>query len=493
MRLTVRQTFVAVLFIGLFVMSIRPIADPDFWWHLRTGQLIAETRSIPAADPFSHTNLGKPWIAHEWLSEWLIFVLYRVGNYGLLIFVFSVLIACSSLFAYLRCPPGSRPYLAGFATLLGALASAPAWGVRPQIFSLLFFSLFLFLLDRYQQVRQARFLLPLPILMLLWVNLHAAYFLGFVVIGIYLGGDVFAWIAAAVRRQRLHPGNLMAFGGVLLGCILAALFNPNGYHILLYPFETLTSPSMQQFIQEWASPDFHQTEWQPLAWLLLALIAAGLMGRHPVSPARLLLTVIFAYAALRSMRHVPLFAITAVPVLAEQFAGLITRGAGERRGDDSGVRDGRRSVGRLNAILVTAIVLAAALRFTAVLQEQSQTEQDGFPAAAVDWIVQNEPPGNIYNTYGWGGYLIWRLYPQYLVYIDGRADVYGDDFIYCYTSIYYGRPGWEQALSAHDVRLVLVEPASGLALVLRQVSGWGIAYEDEGSVVFILPAVDESE
>lgn len=485
MRLTIRQTFVAILFIGLFVMSTRPISDPDFWWHLRTGQLIAETRSIPAADPFSHTNLGKPWIAHEWLAEWLIFDLYRVGNYGLLIFFFSALIACSSLFAYLRCPPGSRPYLAGFATLLGALASAPAWGVRPQMFSLLFFSLLLFLLDRYQQERQLRFLLPLPILMLLWVNLHAAYFLGFAAIGIYLAGDLLAWVAAAVRRQRFHPRNLMAFGSVLLGCILAALVNPNGYHILIYPFETLTSPSMQQFIQEWASPDFHQTEWQPLAWLLLALIVAGTLGRRPVSPARLLLTVIFAYAALRSMRHVPLFAMAAVPLLAEQLAGLITRKAGEGPGDDSTVRAGQRSVGWLNAILVTMIVLAAALRFTAVIQEQSQTEQDQFPAAAVDWIVQNEPPGNVYNTYGWGGYLIWRLFPQYPVYIDGRADVYGDDFIYDYTSVYYGQPGWEQGLSAHGVRLVLVEPASGLADALRRAPGWQVVFRDSASIVFL--------
>ncbi len=106
-------------------MTLRPIADPDFWWHLRTGQLISQTGSIPHSDPFSFTNNGKPWIAHEWLSELFFYGLYKIGGYAALILTFSTIITAAFLFAYLRCPPETRPYIAGFALLLGAIATAP--------------------------------------------------------------------------------------------------------------------------------------------------------------------------------------------------------------------------------------------------------------------------------------------------------------------------------------------------------------------------------
>ncbi|TSA47964.1 MAG: hypothetical protein D4R46_00320, partial [Chloroflexi bacterium] len=143
MRLTIRQVFFILLFLGLFLMTLRPIADPDFWWHLRTGQLIVQTHAIPHTDPFSFTNSGKPWVAHEWLSELLMYVLYRLGSYGLLIFVFSLIITGAFLLAYLRSPQESLPYVAGFTLLLGAIATAPTWGARPQMISLFISSLFL--------------------------------------------------------------------------------------------------------------------------------------------------------------------------------------------------------------------------------------------------------------------------------------------------------------------------------------------------------------
>ena len=149
MRLTTRQLFVILLFIGLFLMTLRPVTDPDFWWHLRTGQLIVQSHVIPHTDPYSFTNIGKPWIAQEWLSELYMYGLYRLGSYGLLIFVFSLTITAAFFLSYLCCPEESRPYIAGFTLLLGAIATAPTWGVRPQMISLFFTSLVLYLLSRY--------------------------------------------------------------------------------------------------------------------------------------------------------------------------------------------------------------------------------------------------------------------------------------------------------------------------------------------------------
>jgi hypothetical protein len=478
MRITIRQLFVAILFLALFSMAMRPIADPDFWWHLRTGQWMVETHSIPHADPFSFTNQGKTWIAHEWLSEIFIYGIYRIGGYGLLILIFAAIITATFLLVFLRC--AERPYIAGFALLLGALATAPTWGVRPQMISYLLSALFLFLLDRYTESRKTKYLIPIPILLLLWVNLHAAYALGFAILGIYIAGDIFELIKAKIAKTGSTNSpilkNLMILFGILFLSVLAALANPNGIRLLTYPFETLSSQAMQQNIQEWFSPDFHQVEWQPLAWLILALIGAGLLGHKSISPMKILLTLVFGYAALHSMRHVPLFAIAAVPVLAEEIGSMVR------------IRQEVRQAGRLlkwvNFFLVACAILVAGLRFVSVVQEQANTEKEKFPAAAVDWIVQHHPAGNIFNTYGWGGYLIWRLYPEYQVYIDGRADVYGDTFINDYLRIETGEPSWETSLSLDGVRIVLIERGSLLARDLRQSADWEIAFSDEQSVLF---------
>ncbi|MEW5719546.1 MAG: hypothetical protein AB1817_13015, partial [Chloroflexota bacterium] len=155
MFLTTRRLFTAILFLALFVMAAREIADPDFWWHLRTGQFIVETRAIPHADIFSFTNAGRPWVTHEWLSEVLIFALYALGSFPALILAFAAIIALTFAFVYARCVGktstpfhSAQSYVAAFALLLATFATAPTFGARPQMISLLLTSIFLFVLDK---------------------------------------------------------------------------------------------------------------------------------------------------------------------------------------------------------------------------------------------------------------------------------------------------------------------------------------------------------
>jgi len=482
MKLTIRKVFFIVLILGLFLMTLRPIADPDFWWHLRTGQLILQTHAIPHTDPFSYTMVGKPWITHEWLSEIIIYVLFRLGGYGLLIFTFSIFITAAFLLTYLRSAPRIRPYVAGFVLLLGAVATAPTWGVRPQMISLLLASLFLFLLDRYIKKGNLYFLVPLPFIMLAWVNLHAGYFLGLVLIVIYItGGLVELLLSGFIKiEQTLHATSLKSILTlcITLGvCILLTLANPNGVLIIIYPFQTLTSSSMQQFIQEWFSPDFHQLMWQPLAWLILALIGAGMVSKKSISATNILLTIGFGYAALISMRNIPFFALAAIPVLSDQVGSLINI-------HTSGYVPGKL-YRFLVLFLLAGILLITCLRFIQVVQEQPRTELENFPKTAVDWLQNNAPAGNLFNSYNWGGYLIWRLYPQVRVYIDGRADVYGDAFIFDYLSISNAEPGWEGKLNGQDIKTVLVESNAPLADALRQSPDWHITFSDKLSTIFV--------
>src|SRR5271163_1656962 len=147
--LSAKRVFLAVLFLGLFAMTARNVTDPDVWWHLKTGQYIAATRSVPHTDPFSYTRAGQPWVAHEWLSDLLLYQLQRTTGWGGLILIFAAILAAAFFLLYLRCGPAT--YVAGLATLCGAWATAPVWGVRPQVLSLLMTSLWLLILERSER------------------------------------------------------------------------------------------------------------------------------------------------------------------------------------------------------------------------------------------------------------------------------------------------------------------------------------------------------
>jgi hypothetical protein len=485
MRLTTRQLFPILLFIAILLMTIRPVADPDFWWHLRTGQWMVETHSIPHADPFSFTNVGKAWIAHEWLSELVIYGLYRLGGFPLLILTFATIITTSFYFVY-RVSPG-KPYFAGFALILGVIATAPTWGVRPQMLSLFFSSLFLFLLDRYSEKRTIKWILPLPLLAVVWINLHAGFALGMGIVAVYLGSDFLEWLWSLMTGggNKRYFRDLLPLAAIIATCGLAVLANPNGARMYIYPFETLTSSAMQAYIQEWFSPDFHRPEWQPLAWMFLALIGLAVFARRYSIPlARILLTLLFGYMALRSMRHVPLFVITAVPVLAELAQAVIkTANNAIETSTHPQIRKGPRLPGWVNVILILSAVLAAGGRFVSVINDQLEIEGETFPAAAVDWIIANHPGGKIYNTYSWGGYLTWRL-RDYPVFIDGRADLYGDQFIESFLKIYRANPGWQESLSGYDVDLALVEPDSAIGNALAGSPDWVLVFSDKSSLLF---------
>lgn len=491
--ITTRQLFTALLFIAIATMSTREISDPDFWWHLRTGQYIVETRAIPHADPFSLTRTGHAWVTHEWLTEVFLYALYALGSFPLLILTFAVLITLAFAFVYARMP--GKPYVAGFALLLAALSTAPTWGVRPQMLTLLLASVFLYILEQ----RRA-WLYLLPPLMLLWVNLHSGYALGIVIIATYLVGDTIENLAAHHRSLALSPSRSLALSPTrslahslpaltphasrtlfltFAFCLIAVLFNPNGATMYVYPFETLTSRAMQAYIQEWFSPDFHRIEFQPFAWLLIGTLGAMALAGKRVSLPQAILLAGFGYAALRSARHIPIFAIIAAPILADQAWYLIAARVNASRARWT------RGMSIVNGLILALAIIVGGARVVLVINNQEAVERARFPAAAVDFLQARDVRGGIYNTYAWGGYLIWRLYPQARVFIDGRADVYGDTFIEeVYLRVYRGSADWRAPLEQYDVRVVLLEPDAPLVAQLERASEWRRIYTDAQAIIF---------
>jgi len=479
--LNTQRLMVAVLLLCIFFMASREIVDPDFWWHLRTGQHIVETRSIPRQDIFSHTLPDQPWITHEWLAEVLIFGIYSTSGQEGLILAFAAIITGAFALLYLQCP--GRPYLAAFVVILAAITSAVTWGVRPQMLSLLIFAAFLYILHAFGSGRR-KYIWLVPPLMALWANLHGSFLLGLVLLSVYIVGAMISKILAAGDEQNLTWSDISRLVVATLITGLAPLVNPNGVQLLVYPFGTLWSPAMQAYIMEWFSPDFHQIQFQPFAlFILLIVVALGLSRRSP-SPTGLLLLLGFGYASLRSARLIPYFALAATPILAAQLLHVWKRSRWSGR-----FVVGRRRAGTtyllLNWLLLSLVILGGAVKVGLTLRGNSEAQRENFPVDAVDFIEEQRITGNMYNLYHWGGYLLWRLYPDQKVFIDGRADVYGDAFIDQYLQVYQLREGWEEPLDIYSVNLAIIDRGSSLSTVLNERSDWERRYADEKAVIFI--------
>lgn len=476
--LQTRAALIFILALGLFAMAARTVTDPDVWWHLRTGQLILQTHHIFHTAPYSFTRAGHTWINHEWLSQILMFGFYRWLGYAGLIVLFAAIVATAFFIVFLRCE--ARPYFAALITAWGAAASAATWGVRPQMLSLLLASIFLLLLEHSSLERSSQrphLLWWLAPLMLLWVNLHAGYALGIGLIGLFLCGEILnvffgpeSWKSRSPRLKQLSLA--------LLVCVAVVPLNPNGVRMYTYPWQTLSSSAMQQYIQEWASPNFHQALYLPFLLMVLALLAALAYSPRGLRPLDLLLLAVTLYAALRSVRHIPIFVLVAAPILSRLINGILQQFPQKKNEDTHS-----SAKLALNTVLMLGIAVFAFWRVDFIVRSQPAAEARDFPVAAVSCLATNHPPTPLLNHYNWGGYLIWKLYPQYRVFVDGRADLYGDDFLTRLADIYYIRRNWEEEFDATKVCSVMLPPDAPLISALRERPDWKVIYSDKQAVV----------
>ena len=449
--------------------------DPDYWWHLKTGQLIVETGALPRVDDFSYTASGHRWVTHEWLSEVAWYVIQeRVGYVGN-VALFAVLGTAVSLLVYATCRSRGLGEPAAAILMLWAWAlSMPSANVRAQLLTVLLAALVALLLTRYRQ-GQTRALWPVPLLFVVWVNLHGGYLVGLVLLGLTCAGE------AMSRMSGRHGAPLRPLLAITALSILATLLNPHGLDALAYPFSYAgTANASMRYIVEWQSPDFHKPHFLLFAASLLLAMVLG-VSRRPLGPTEALWTLALGLMALQSGRHIPIYAVVVTPILGARLAQeipLLTRPlSGWRRPKLLGV----------SWILLALAVPRVALAADDLGSTQLGREPNGatYPAAAVEYLRSARLDGNLYNSYYFGGYLVYQLHPQRRVFIDGRADVYGDAFMDRYMEVSLVQPGWRQVLDDYGVRIVLVEKASRLATVLRDDPQWREVLVGEAERLFV--------
>jgi hypothetical protein len=475
--LSLSNLFALVLLLGLLAMTARNAVDPDLWWHLRTGQWIVETGHVPHSDPFSFTRAGHAWVSHEWLSEVVFYELWKNGGAVALIVFSAIVTTAGFMLLYLRClSSGVKMHWAAAATVLGALASAPSWGVRPQMFTFTLASLLLWLVEAGEHGPKR--LLWIPPLFLLWLNLHAGFALGPALLLAYGVGLILESAIGETPWPQVRPIVLRVLL-LLLACLALVPLNPSGAQLYRYPFDTLRSPGMRSFIVEWFSPNFHDWLYRSflLVWLLLLTALAASRARpkgRVIVP--LLLT---SFAALDAVRHIPIFVLVAIPVIAAALPVASGASVVQPRPGSSRLRP------LFNGAVVILIAVFALARWAILARNQNAREAEQFPAKAVAFLRSGDYPQRVFVYYDWGGYAIWRLYPEYRVFVDGRADLYGDDLLHQFQTVVQLRNGWRDVLDRWNVEVVLIPPSCAAAQALLLDPQWYVAFSDLKATVLI--------
>jgi hypothetical protein len=494
LRLDTRRLVTAILFVAIFAMAVRAPADTDTWWHLQAGRVTLESGRILQSDVFSHTRYGSPWINHSWLSQVILYSLFDRFSYaGLGLWIGAVVTAA---FALVYSQMEGDPFTRAFTLVLAATTSGVIWIARPQLLSFLLTAVLCYLLYLYKW-RGINRLWLIPPLFALWVNLHAGYALGFIVLVGFVAGEVFNNLLVWVSPGEDPIVSWRGMGLVVLVSLVSLfclLLNPNTTRMWVYYLDTVKIGVLQDFIQEWRSPDFHPLYTQPFIWLLLATLAAlGLSGRR-VDGSDLALVAGFAYASLLAGRNIGPFALVTAPVLSRHAGRAVERwlsAARERGWLGPPRRAGRRPlVGQalVNWALLALVLVAAGVKAYLPLRAEFNVnnERRTLPLEAVAWIQEQRPAGPMFNSYNWGGYLIWKLWPDYRVFVDGRTDLYGDELLGQYLQVHLAQPGFQDVLDEHGVNFVLTE-REGVTdnfLTLDE-DGWARAYSDDVAVIYV--------
>jgi len=472
----------AVMLAAAFPLTA-PIRDPDFWWHLRSGQLILQNGSLLHTDPFTYTVSSHVWTMHEWLSEVLFAELYHWGGLAAVVLVLSVVswlgVLCILGRARLDRP---GPFALGIGMVLAVIAGYPIWGPRAQMITFAFACLTLLLAERHLREGGRLALLLLPTF-LVWGNLHSGFLIGLGFITVIVVAETVAHLLHI--KGRAPAARVRSLALILLGSLVVCAINLNGPSIILYPFGTLGSAAQQSLILEWHSPDFHDRSVRTFGVMLLSLVAFIVANRsiRLRDAALVLVTVVLA---LQSVRHIALFVAAATPVWITQAEILLAR-----------LRRGPRRQQKLPPVAMRVVswaVLCGAVLGVYVgsrLLPSMHTREDSlfyaqdFPVCAARWLAADPLPLKVFNQYGEGGYLADKLSAHGdRVYIFGDAALMGDELLYSYGDVESVTPRWDSIVRAAGTDVVLFDSNAPLSNVMIHASDWVQVYRDAHNIAF---------
>jgi len=478
------QMVFLVVFIACFTASGSfLLGDGDTGYHIRAGEIILKDLSVPRQDPFSFITPPLPWTAHEWLSEVLMAIVHKALGIPGIVVSFALLLSTTYwlLFRWIR--SRRRNILMDLLVMvLVVLSSRIHWLARPHVFSLFLVVLLYQILILHQEDR-GNYLYVIPPMMLLWVNLHGGFIVGFLFIGIFLSGHFLGYFASKGEERPVSATKGKQLSLVFAASVLAACVNPFGVHALLFPFRVVSDTYLMNNIQEFQSPDFHG--FAPYRYLLLFLIGVIGLSKASLTFTELIPSLLFTSMSLYSSRYIPLAAIVYAPILSKYGDILIrqSEASWSRLLRERSLIYERIEVsakGFLIPLLVLGVITALAagkipIRFPEKIA----------PTAAVDFLRSNPLRGNMFNNDGIGDYVIYWLYPNYKVFLDGRSDMYGESILKEYSKVIAIEAGWKDVLDKYDVNYIFYYTDSVLVRHLLTDEGWRRIYVDNVASIFL--------
>lgn len=502
-----------IIFILLFwsilagPLSKKPLADADIGWHIRNGEQILATHSIPHTDDFSSTMRGQAWFAWEWLYDIALGVIHRsMGLNGVVWFAALIVAVTMTLLLGQLVKTGTGLPLAIVLTLLAEMAAAIHLYARPHIVSWLLTLAWVIALERWataqEDLTQASRWLPwvFPASMLLWVNLHGGWIFSLAVLAIYALSTAIESLREKdvfVRIRSWHRARAM--GWAFLWSAIATLANPHGWRLHEHIYRYLSDRYLMNKIDEFRSPNFHGWSERAFAAILVLTMLAFVGRRRSIPLRHLLLTLLAAYSGLYASRNLPVASIILVlvagPVLWEVMtverpgAARILRAMSGRLSAFSQRMDEQelRLRGHLWPALVTVAMLSVCLhggKLGARQVVQARFDPEHLPVDAATFLAQEASTEPVFSPDNWGGYLIYRLYPNRRVVMDDRHDLYGSDRIRDYLVLVQVESGWKDVFEKWQIHTLVFPRNSTLIGILRELPReWSVVYEDKLAVI----------
>ena len=479
--LETRNLYYLLLFPLLTFYTV--ISDSDYFFHLAAGEYILSHLSLPHVDPFSYTMAGQPWVMHEWLFEVIIYRVHEtLGTLG--VAAFTSAMASTTIFILVRSCRTRHLAAELVAALVITILVFAFFVPRPHIFSYLFLALFIHGIVRLQHDGYPSTLKWFPAIMIIWVNTHGGYIVGIVTLTLALGSELILRLQHGTRHS--EDTRLKAIAFTLLTTTLASTINPYFITHLLFPFQLMGQEAVLT-VYEWNRPDFNRPVLQLylLFYLIFAVTCIATATRP--RPADLITPFAFIALGLSAVRHLPLAVIAVAPYLLQRLSPLPDSNPPDTTRVPDGGQPGLSPLVErgLNALVIGTTLFVLTSHYSARHQDDAQALNRHLPVRASDFIVEAGLRGNMFNPYQSGGYLIYKLYPAHKVFIDIRADMYGEAIMRDYLTIRNAEAGWERLLEGYAVNYILCKGDEPLRGALEEANDFILIYDDHDFSVFI--------
>ncbi len=452
------------------IFVLKKIYDTDYFWHLRVGEFIFINKRIPVNDIYSWYGIkhNLDWFSHEWLSELFLYTNYRLfGHIGNIVFV-AIAMSLIILILYITNKDNFfKNIYFSFAWFLLFIVGMNLWAVpRPQIFSFLLTTISMYILNKYRN-EDTKAIWILPIISLLWVNLHGgSSALLFVLIGITIFSGLFDFTFLKVRAVKLPLYKVKLLVMNLILCIGTATINPKGFRMLAYPFINMADKFVLTTIDEWRCPDLKNIGDFPIFLIIGVVIITLMIVKEELDLFDIIITLAFTYLTLKSIRFEALLLPAVTPIMLKYIPGA-------RKTD---------IVSDLKYPMMAMTVFLIFISITTVSSlTKSPIDRIHMPSEKSVEVIKIERPERILNYYTWGGYLIYKDAP---VFVDGRADLYSNNIYPDYIDIDLIHENFKALLNKYDFDMIIYPKSRRLALYLEDSKNYKLIYSDETTVIY---------